>query len=73
MMGDMLEKSFAKVPFFDKRQPLFASGVVEEQAALVACTECGSPTPSGVCAFCRLQARATGRRIPVTAVESSDA
>lgn len=59
--------------YFERAQPLFASGVVEEQEALVACSECGSPTPSGVCAFCRLQARATGRRIPVTAVESSEA
>ena len=53
--------------FFDKAHQHFADAVVEERDALEACTVCGSPTPAGECAFCRLQARATrSDAIPVT-------
>ena len=31
----------------------------EERADLVPCTSCGAPTPGGVCAFCKLQERAS--------------
>ncbi len=31
----------------------------EERAELVPCTSCGAPTPGGVCAFCKLQERAS--------------
>jgi len=44
-----------------------ATGVRDD---LRPCTTCGSPTPpsaAGVCAFCRIRARATGATIPVTA------
>ena len=46
--------------FLDRAHDHFAEGVVEERADLQPCRECGSPTPSEICAFCRLQARATG-------------
>ena len=51
--------------FLERGHERFAADAVEEREDLHPCPECGSPTPAEVCAFCRLQARAT-RRIPVT-------
>lgn len=31
----------------------------QEKADLVPCTRCGAPTPGGLCAFCKLQERAS--------------
>jgi tRNA-5-methyluridine54 2-sulfurtransferase len=56
--------------FLDRAHDRFAPDAVEERDELQPCTQCGSPTPGDICAFCRLQARATGTRIPVT-VEST--
>jgi uncharacterized protein (TIGR00269 family) len=56
--------------FFERAHERFAGDAREEQAALQPCTVCGAPTPGDVCAFCRLQARATGGpRIPVRVSE----
>jgi uncharacterized protein (TIGR00269 family) len=38
----------------------FRDGFDEEQDALLACTRCGAPTPTEVCAFCRLVEKAAG-------------
>ncbi len=43
----------------------------EERDDLGPCSQCGAPTPGDLCAFCRLQARATGRPIPVTVADGS--
>ena len=37
----------------------------DDRAELASCTSCGAPTPSGVCAFCRLVERATDTSTPV--------
>ncbi|HEX5613734.1 MAG TPA: ATP-binding protein [Acidimicrobiia bacterium] len=58
--------------FFERVHEHFASETADERAALVPCRECGAPTPGDVCAFCRLQARATGRTIPVRVVEHAE-
>jgi uncharacterized protein (TIGR00269 family) len=50
--------------FIERGHERFAADAVEEREDLHPCPECGSPTPSEVCAFCRLRARAT-RQIPV--------
>ena len=50
--------------FIEHAHDRFAADAVEEREDLHPCPECGAPTPAEVCAFCRLQARAT-RRIPV--------
>ncbi len=53
--------------FFDRAHARFAETVREDQASLEPCTVCGSPTPGGICAFCRLQERATrSDAVPVT-------
>jgi uncharacterized protein (TIGR00269 family) len=52
--------------FLERGHERFEDVANEERAELQACISCGSPTPGDVCAFCRLQARATGTRIPVT-------
>lgn len=53
--------------FFDRGHERFADEIVEERDALAPCTVCGAPTPTGECAFCRLQARATRvDAVPVT-------
>ncbi len=46
--------------FFDKAHKHFAQVAVEERETLQACRQCGAPTTNEVCAFCRLQVRATG-------------
>ncbi len=53
--------------FLERGHERFAGDAVEEREDLHPCPECGSPTPSDVCAFCRLRARADARRIPVEA------
>ncbi len=57
--------------FLERAHERFAGDAREERAALQPCIRCGAPTPAHeqqdvLCAFCRLQARATGTRIPVT-------
>ncbi|MGQ0823868.1 MAG: ATP-binding protein [Actinomycetota bacterium] len=52
--------------FLERGYERFELDAADERADLQACTRCGAPTPGDVCAFCRLQARATGRSIPVT-------
>jgi tRNA(Ile)-lysidine synthase TilS/MesJ len=52
--------------FLERAHERFAPDARDEQDGLQPCIGCGAPTPSEVCAFCRLQARATGTRIPVT-------
>jgi uncharacterized protein (TIGR00269 family) len=47
--------------FLERGQARFSEA--EASVRLGPCAECGAPTPGDVCAFCRLQARATGRRI----------
>ncbi|MDQ6697329.1 MAG: tRNA(Ile)-lysidine synthetase [Actinomycetota bacterium] len=46
--------------FLARAAERFRDEVVVEQEALVACERCGAPTPTGVCAFCRLADRAAG-------------
>jgi len=46
--------------FLQRASSRFASDVEAEQAELRSCTHCGAPTPSEVCAFCRLVERAAG-------------
>jgi uncharacterized protein (TIGR00269 family) len=50
--------------FLERAQPQFAEASAEERDALGACRVCGAPTTGEVCAFCRLQARATDRPLP---------
>ena len=45
--------------FGARGRPYFAVQVEEGAADLEGCERCGSPTPTGICAFCRLQERAT--------------
>ena len=45
--------------YLDKAAHLFAGAQVEGPDTLRACTSCGSPTTSDVCAFCRVVERAT--------------
>jgi uncharacterized protein (TIGR00269 family) len=52
--------------FLERAHERFAGDAQEERAELQPCIGCGAPTPTELCAFCRLQARATGTRIPVT-------
>jgi uncharacterized protein (TIGR00269 family) len=44
--------------FLDKAAPLFSAEADAEKDALNECATCGAPTPSVVCAFCRLVERA---------------
>lgn len=46
--------------FFDKAHARFAAVADEERDGLQPCAQCGSPTTNDVCAFCRLQVRASG-------------
>lgn len=46
--------------FLDRARPRFAGEIERERDDLEPCERCGAPTPSGVCAFCRLRERATG-------------
>jgi uncharacterized protein (TIGR00269 family) len=52
--------------FLERAHERFEDVANDEREELQACISCGSPTPGDVCAFCRLRARATGTRIPVT-------
>ena len=51
--------------FIERGHARFAEDAVEEREDLHPCPLCGSPTPAEVCAFCRLQERAT-KKIPLT-------
>jgi uncharacterized protein (TIGR00269 family) len=44
--------------FLDRAQHRFAGDAVEERTELRPCVQCGAPTTTDTCAFCRLQARA---------------
>ena len=46
--------------FLERVAPLVAATAEEEREGLHPCPECGSPTVSDVCAFCKLAARAGG-------------
>ncbi|HEV2310789.1 MAG TPA: TIGR00269 family protein, partial [Acidimicrobiia bacterium] len=45
--------------FFERGRPRFTGD--ETPAELRRCAECGAPTPTEVCAFCRLRARVAER------------
>jgi uncharacterized protein (TIGR00269 family) len=47
--------------FLDRASARFQAEAEADQADLTPCTECGSPTSTEVCAFCRLVTRAGGR------------
>jgi uncharacterized protein (TIGR00269 family) len=51
--------------FLERGHERFAADAVEERDDLRPCRVCGAPTPSEVCAFCRLRARAVGEPIPL--------
>jgi uncharacterized protein (TIGR00269 family) len=55
--------------FLERAHERFEGVASQERDELQACISCGSPTPGDICAFCRLRARATATRIPLT-VES---
>jgi tRNA-5-methyluridine54 2-sulfurtransferase len=55
--------------YLERGHERFEPDAREEREELQPCTSCGSPTPGDLCAFCRLRARATGTRIPVTVQE----
>ena len=46
--------------FFDKAHARFDAAAVIEREGLNPCTQCGAPTTNDVCAFCKLQVRASG-------------
>ena len=46
--------------FLARAAERFRAGLDEEQEALLSCARCGAPTPTEVCAFCRLVERAAG-------------
>jgi uncharacterized protein (TIGR00269 family) len=52
--------------FLERASARFRDGVVEEQETLRPCARCGAPTPTDVCAFCRLVERAGGITTAVT-------
>ena len=49
--------------FLDRAQPQFAEAAGTERDGLGACSRCGSPTTGDVCAFCRLQERASSAAV----------
>jgi uncharacterized protein (TIGR00269 family) len=51
--------------FLDRGHERFASEAEEVREELNACSQCGAPTTSEVCAFCRMRARAVGRPIAI--------
>jgi uncharacterized protein (TIGR00269 family) len=53
--------------FLERAHERFLGDATEERAELQPCISCGAPTPTEVCSFCRMRARATGAPIPVTA------
>jgi uncharacterized protein (TIGR00269 family) len=54
-------KSSFVLGFWERAHDRFAGDAAEERADLGACRSCGAPTPGDLCAFCRLQARATSQ------------
>ncbi|MGY6499587.1 MAG: ATP-binding protein [Acidimicrobiales bacterium] len=48
--------------FLDRAVERFREGIDDEHDALEPCTRCGAPTPTEVCAFCRLVDRAGGHQ-----------
>jgi len=55
--------------FLDRAAAAFRAGMAVDAADLGACTRCGAPTPSELCAFCRLVERSGGSPagpVPVT-------
>ena len=53
--------------FLERGHDRFLGDAVEEREELRPCISCGAPTPTEVCSFCRMRARATGAPIPVSA------
>jgi tRNA-5-methyluridine54 2-sulfurtransferase len=53
--------------FLDRARDHFVAEVEDERADLRLCVECGAPTTSDVCAFCRLRVRASTARLDVRA------
>ncbi len=47
--------------FVERAHDRFADEAAAESGALGTCSRCGAPTPGDVCAFCRLQERASAR------------
>jgi tRNA-5-methyluridine54 2-sulfurtransferase len=52
--------------FLERAHARFAADAEVERDELQPCVSCGAPTPGNICAFCRLRARVTGTRIPVS-------
>lgn len=55
--------------FLDRAAAAFRAGMAVDAADLAACIRCGAPTPSELCAFCRLVERSGGSPagpVPVT-------
>ena len=55
--------------FLDRAAAAFRAGLAVEAGDLAPCTRCGAPTPSELCAFCRLVERSGGTPagpVPVT-------
>jgi uncharacterized protein (TIGR00269 family) len=52
--------------FLERGHDRFLGDATEEREELHPCIACGAPTPTEVCSFCRMRARATGTPIPVT-------
>jgi uncharacterized protein (TIGR00269 family) len=50
--------------YLDKASHLFTTGLAADREALNACTTCGAPTSTEVCAFCRLVEKASAA-VPV--------
>lgn len=51
--------------FLERGHDRFMSEVDDARDELRPCSECGSPTPGDICAFCRMRARAVGVPISV--------
>jgi uncharacterized protein (TIGR00269 family) len=52
--------------FLERAHERFLVDATEEREELQPCISCGAPTPTEVCSFCRMRARATGAPIPVS-------
>src|SRR5262249_36067024 len=52
--------------FLERASERFRAEAIDEQETLRPCTRCGAPTPTDVCAFCRLVEKAGGIASPVT-------
>jgi tRNA-5-methyluridine54 2-sulfurtransferase len=57
--------------FWERGHERFRGDAADERADLGTCRACGAPTPGDLCAFCRLQARATGTHLPVLSEEKT--